>query len=86
MPEFSITFCCDHVHTMFRYVVLWYAEEISLSLSLSLSLFEGPFYLKNVLYVPFSVCLVAFVNCSNKITLHFQHLFTSFIFAPKYRE
>ncbi len=34
MPEFSITFCCAHVHTMFKYVVLLYAEEISLSLSL----------------------------------------------------
>ncbi len=54
------------------------------SLSLSLSLFEGPFYLKKVLYVP-SVFLEAFVNCSNKITWHFQHLFTSFILAPNYR-
>ncbi len=63
MPEFSITFCCAPIHMMFKYVVLWYAEEISLSLSL----FEGPFYFKNVLYVPFSVCLEAFVNCSNKI-------------------
>ncbi len=34
MPEFSITFCCVPMHTMFKYVVLWYAEEISLSLSL----------------------------------------------------
>ncbi len=68
MAEFSITFCCAHVHMMFKYVVLWYAEEISLSLSLSLSLFEGSFYCKNVLYVPFSVCLEAFVNFSNKIT------------------
>ncbi len=40
MSEFSIVFCCAHVHTMCKYVVLWYAEEISLSL------FEGPFYLK----------------------------------------
>ncbi len=72
MPEFSITFCRAHVHTMFKYVVLWYAKEITLSLSL----LEGPFYLKNVLYVPFSVCLEAFVNCSNKITWNFQHIFT----------
>ncbi len=42
MSEFSITFCCAPMHMMLKYVVLWYAEEISLSLSL----FEGPFYLK----------------------------------------
>ncbi len=52
--ELSVTPLRSHalapMHTMFKYVVLWYAEEISLSL------FEGPFYLKNVLYVPFSVC------------------------------
>ncbi len=56
MPEFF----CAPVHTMFKYVVLLYAKEISLSLS------EGPFYLKNVLCAFF--CLEVFVNCSNKIT------------------
>ncbi len=40
MPKSSITFCCAHVHMMSKYVVLWYAEEIFLSLSLS----EGSFY------------------------------------------
>ncbi len=58
------------MHTMFKYVVLLYAEEISLSL------FEEPFYLKNVLYVPFSVCLVEFVNCSNKITFYIIYFCT----------
>ncbi len=41
--------------------------------NLSLSLLEGPF----------SVCLEAFVNCSNKITWNFQHLYI--YFAPNYR-
>ncbi len=76
MAKFSITFYCAHVHMMFKYVVLWYAEEISLSLSF----FEGSFYCKNVLFVPFSVCLEAFVNCSNKITLHFLILFLHHLF------
>ncbi len=48
-PEFSITFCCAPMHTMFKYVVLWYAEEISLSLC------EGPFYLKKC-----ALCLFLF--------------------------
>ncbi len=42
MAKFSITFYCAHVHMMFKYVVLWYAEEISLSLSL----FDGSFIVK----------------------------------------
>ncbi len=59
MPEFSIIFCCAPLHTMFKYVVLRYAEEISLCLSLSLSL-KGRF-IKKMCFM----CL--FVNCSNKI-------------------
>ncbi len=37
------------------------------------------FYLKNVLYVPFSVYLQAFVNCSNKITWNLQHFLHLFL-------
>ncbi len=63
------------------------SRSLSLSHSLTLCLsLEGPYYLKKMLYAPFSVWLEAFVNCSNKITWNVQHLFTSFMFAPNYRE
>jgi len=47
MPEFSITFCCAHVHTMVKYVVLWYAVEISLSF----------FFLRAFLFKKYTLCL-----------------------------
>ncbi len=43
------------MHTMFKYVVLWYAEEISLSL-------RRVFLFLKSANVPFSVCLEAFVT------------------------
>ncbi len=62
MPEFSITFCCAHVQTMFKYVVLWYAEEISLSLSL----FFFDFVSFLCFFSPYVICLKKNKKIKNK--------------------